>query len=271
MRVLARQRRQTGQIGFVPTMGYLHDGHLSLIEAARQHCETVIVSVFVNPTQFGPNEDLACYPRDIEGDAQKIAAAGAHILFAPQTDDIYDGGESVQVSLPTLSERLCGRTRPNHFAGVCQVVLKLLNIVSCNVAVFGEKDYQQLSVIRRMVADLFLDVEIIGAPIVREPDGLAMSSRNVYLSDHHRTLAPALFRTLQLLRRTVGDGERRMERLIDIGRERLAETPEIELEYLEIVEANTLERVETIENNVPLRALIAARLGQTRLIDNLAV
>ncbi len=271
MRALARKCRQTGRVGFVPTMGYLHDGHLSLIRTARKHCETVIVSVFVNPTQFGPSEDLDCYPRDLEGDAEKISAAGADVLFAPGLDDIYDGGESVQVSLPYLSGRLCGRTRPTHFSGVCQVVLKLLNIVSCNVAVFGEKDYQQLSVIRRMVVDLFLDVEIIGAPIVREQDGLAMSSRNVYLSDNHRALAPSLFRTLQFLKRAVGNGERRVDRLMSIGRDLLAETPEIDLEYLEIVEANTLEMVETIEANVPLRALIAARLGQTRLIDNLAL
>ena len=258
-------------LGFVPTMGYLHQGHLSLVRRARELSDEVVVSIFVNPTQFSAGEDLGRYPRDPEGDATKCREAGVSLLFAPDGAAIYPAGYQTYVQVEQLSQGLCGARRPGHFRGVCTVVAKLLNIVGPCVAVFGEKDYQQLQVVRRMVEDLALPVRIEGAPIVREPDGLARSSRNAYLQGADRAAATCLYRGLQAVEAAVRRGG---ELSADEAR-RLVEAvieaePRARLEYVELRHPATLEPVERVGPGQAV-VLVAARVGQTRFIDNLVL
>jgi pantoate--beta-alanine ligase len=256
------------RMALVPTMGALHEGHLALVREACRRAERVVVSLFVNPTQFAPGEDLGRYPRDFDGDRAKVEAAGAHVLFAPTVDTMYAPGAQTFVEVVGVSQGLCGARRPGHFRGVATVVLKLFNIVTPHVAVFGEKDYQQLMVVRRMVADLDLPIEVVGLPTVREPDGLAMSSRNRYLSAPDRSRAGALHRGLSTARTMVAAGERRTDRLMAVA---LAEIePEVDrVDYLEVRDAETLAPVAVVER--PAVMLVAAFVGTTRLIDNLKI
>lgn len=249
----------------VPTMGYLHAGHLALVAEARKHAELVVASIFVNPSQFGPSEDFSRYPRDEAGDLAKLASAGVDAVFMPSAEAVYPSDFSTWVVPEGLVNRLCGASRPGHFRGVATVVTLLFRMTGCDVAVFGEKDYQQLAVIRRMNRDLWLGVEIIGAPIVRESDGLAMSSRNVYLNGDERERALALSRALGAIRDAAAH-EKSVEALLARGRSLLEH---VELDYLEIVDAATLEPLVRLDR--PARALVAAKVGKTRLIDNLAL
>lgn len=253
-------------VGFVPTMGALHPGHLSLVRAAREAGATrVVVSIFVNPTQFGQGEDLAAYPRDLASDAEKLRAEGVDLLFLPEADVIYGPGAQTWVSLDHLPSRLCGLSRPAHFRGVSTVVTVLLNIVQPNLAVFGQKDYQQLQVIRRMVLDLHMPVRIVGAPIIREPDGLAMSSRNIYLSADERKRALCLRRALDGAQAAVDAGERSAAVLLK-GMRRTCSDVGGDVDYVALVDPETLEDVSWIDG--PIRALLAVQIGPARLIDN---
>jgi pantoate--beta-alanine ligase len=259
-------RARDERVAFVPTMGYLHAGHVALIEEARRRADSVAVSIFVNPTQFGPTEDLARYPRDLPGDLQKASAAGAEVAFVPEAATMYPPGAQTFVQVRELEKGLCGDRRPGHFVGVATVVLKLFNIVRPHLAIFGEKDYQQLAVIRRMVADLDVPVEIVGMPTVREPDGLAMSSRNAYLSADNRRRAVALNQGLSAAKGLHGAGEARVPALVQAAREVIQ--PRVDsLDYLEIRDAETLAPIGVIER--PAVILVAAFVGGTRLIDNL--
>jgi len=257
-------RRQ--RIGLVPTMGYLHAGHLSLVAAARQRTDLVVASLFVNPLQFGANEDLSRYPRDVERDTQLLAEAGTDVLFLPDARTMYPEGFQTHVEVERVTHGLCGAARPTHFRGVTTVVAKLFNMVKPQVAVFGQKDFQQLVTIRRMVADLSFDIEIVGAPIVREADGLAMSSRNAYLSPPERVAARCLSRALSAAGTLVGRGENDGLRILAAARQVIADEPLARLEYASLVDPETLEDVSTIDG-VALLAL-AIHVGKTRLIDN---
>ncbi|MDP9341316.1 MAG: pantoate--beta-alanine ligase [Actinomycetota bacterium] len=255
-------------VGFVPTMGYFHEGHLSLMRRAREDRGFVVVSIFVNPLQFGPSEEFAAYPRDLDHDLAGAEAQGVDLVFVPEVDEMYPGGlPDVTVDPGPLGDRLEGASRPGHFRGVATVVAKLFHLVGPSAAYFGEKDAQQLAVIRRMVRDLSFPVDVEGCPIVREPDGLALSSRNVYLSPEERTSATCLYRALQAAATLVAEGER------DAGalRARMAEVVEAEplagLDYAAVVDEATFEEVERLAG--PARALVAARVGAPRLIDNL--
>jgi pantoate--beta-alanine ligase len=262
----ARARRQ--RVAFVPTMGYLHRGHMALIEEARRRADVVAVSIFVNPTQFGPHEDLARYPRDLPGDLDKSAAAGAVAAFVPEPAMMYPPGAQTFVQVRELEKGLCGDRRPAHFVGVATIVLKLFNIVRPHLAVFGEKDFQQLAVIRRMVADLDVPVEIVGQPTVREPDGLAMSSRNAYLSPDDRRRAVSLSQGLNAAKSLRGTGELRVAALVNAAREIVQ--PRVDsLDYLEIRDAETLAPLSVVDR--PAVILVAAFVGGTRLIDNLRI
>ncbi len=268
MQTAALALRAAGRrIGVVPTMGALHEGHLSLVRLARARADIVVVTLFVNPTQFGPNEDYQRYPRDFEGDRRSCEEAGADFLFAPDATQMYALDHSAWVEEMRLSRHLCGASRPGHFRGVCTVVAKLFNLVQPHVAVFGEKDAQQLRIVRRMVRDLNFPVEIAAAPIVREPDGLAMSSRNRYLSSEERRQAVGLRRALDEAERRFAAGERDAAVLKGAMAE-VIETvaPSARIDYLEIVDDESLEPVEHIER--PALAAIALWLGTTRLIDN---
>lgn len=259
-------KKEGASIGFVPTMGYLHEGHKSLIERASRENEKVVVSVFVNPTQFGPNEDLSSYPRDIERDKNICMEAGASLVFNPEPSEMYLEGAATYVNVDGLTEGLCGAKRPGHFKGVCTVVSKLFNIVSPERAYFGEKDAQQLAVIKRMVRDLNFSIEIIGCPIIREEDGLAKSSRNKYLSLEERAAAVVLSRSLkgalELLRDGVRDASIINSSIIEeLSKEKLAR-----IDYVEVVDSVSLEKVENIQK--PILVAIAVFIGKTRLIDN---
>lgn len=261
------QWREAGlRIALVPTMGYLHQGHLSLIHHALTLAQRVIVSIYVNPTQFGPNEDLDRYPRDPEGDRDKVSRAGAHLIFQPSSDTMYPQGAQTFVETTAISVPLCGGDRPGHFRGVTTVVAKLFHIVKPDVAVFGQKDYQQLLTIQRMVTDLHMEVEVVGAPLVREDDGLALSSRNVYLSPTQRKEALRLSQALRRIREAFHTGERDPHNLLATGRAVLA-SPALQLEYLEIRNKHTLQLVDQ-KVSAEDRIFLAARLGATRLIDN---
>jgi pantoate--beta-alanine ligase len=253
-------------VGFVPTMGALHEGHFSLVREARRQCSPIVASIFVNPTQFGPSEDLAKYPRPFEKDVAALEELGVDYLFAPSVEEMYPKGFSTYISVEQLSERLEGRSRPGHFRGVATVVLKLFDAVQPNFAYFGRKDAQQLAVIRRMTRDLSLDAQIVACPIVREADGLALSSRNVYLNAQARAAATTLPKSLEFLRALIEKGERDVGRLLADWRAALATNREVALDYAEIVDAETFEPVMNLRGNC--YAVIAAKVGGTRLIDN---
>ena len=263
---LSDARMNRKRVGLVPTMGALHEGHLSLVRAAKKHCDAVVVSIFVNPTQFGPTEDLAKYPRQMERDHSLLEEEGVDILFAPTVEEIYESGSITWVLVEGLSEKLDGRSRPGHFRGVATVVAKLFNIIEPQVAFFGQKDAAQLAVIRRMVRDLNFPVEIIAGAIVREPDGLAMSSRNAYLAPEERGRALVLQRSLRRAEAEFQSGQRIAAKLISAALEVLASEPQVAVDYLEVVSPDTLESIERITQTALLA--IAARVGSTRLIDN---
>ena len=268
MRAASRAAKLGGlRLGFVPTMGALHAGHLSLVRAAKAQCDVVAASIFVNPLQFGPNEDFAEYPRTFERDRDLLEKEGVDFLFVPSAEEMYPAGSVTYVSVEGLSKRLCGRSRPAHFRGVTTVVAKLFHIVEPDMAFFGQKDAAQVAIIRRMVRDLSFPVEIIVCPIVREPDGLAMSSRNAYLNQQERKSALGLYRSLTEVKRCFDQGEGRAAKLIEAGMRVLKEETGLRLDYLEIVDPETLEPVTEI-NRVVLLA-VAAFAGPTRLIDNL--
>lgn len=267
MRGAAVQARRAGDtIGFVPTMGSLHEGHLSLVRTARRHCRLVVASIFVNPIQFGPSEDLANYPRDLARDEDMCARCGVDILFCPSVDDMYGPNHSVYVMETELSRVLCGVSRPDHFRGVATVVAKLFNIVQPDVAVFGQKDYQQAKIVERMVHDLSFPVRIVVSPTMRECDGLAMSSRNAYLSPGERIEAVCLSRALQLAGSMCSEGIRDADRIREAMVKIIGSQPSAAIDYVEIVDPETLKPVVSIQ----ARALIAlaVRIGRTRLIDN---
>ena len=267
---MTRAARAEGRlVGFVATMGALHEGHLSLVRAALGQCQTVAVSIFVNPAQFGPHEDLSRYPRPMEKDTALLEQLGAHFLFAPQPEEIYPDGFRTYVSVEGLSERLEGRSRPGHFRGVTTVVLKLLEIVQPHFAYFGRKDAQQVRLVRQMVRDLNLDTEIVVCPIVREPDGLAMSSRNAYLKTDERRAATVLHRALDVVRNQIAGGERDALYLQAAIRKVLDAEPLASTDYAEIVDADTLEPVTRLQRSCVV--LLAVFIGSTRLIDNLLI
>lgn len=270
MRAASRQARRSGKrLGFVPTMGALHEGHLSLVRAARQATDVVATSIFVNPTQFGPNEDLAKYPRSFERDCELLEKEGVEWLFAPSVEEMYPSGTVTWVLAEELSDKLDGRSRPGHFRGVTTVVSKLFHIVEPDLAFFGQKDAAQAAIIRRMVLDLNLPVEIAVCPIVREPDGLAMSSRNAYLDPEQRNRALVLHRSLTRVRELINLGEVSATLLASHGRKEFAAEPAVRLDYFEIVNPDTLDPIEDISNGALIA--VAAYIGSTRLIDNLLV
>ena len=270
MKQLARQARAEGRAtGFVPTMGALHDGHLSLVRAARAECQLVVASIFVNPTQFGPNEDFRRYPRSLDDDRKKLEDAGVDYLFMPEAAEIYPPGFRTWVNVEGLSERLEGRVRPGHFRGVATIVLKLLELVQPQKAFFGRKDAQQARIIRQMARDFHLDSEIVVCPIVREPDGLAMSSRNAYLNPVERRAATILFRALETARASILRGERDALRVVSLMRDTLRTEPLASQDYVELVDEDTLEPVTRLRGKC--LALLAARVGSTHLIDNLLI
>ena len=263
-----RQLKRAGkQIGFVPTMGYLHAGHLSLIEAAVKENDLVVVSIFVNPKQFGPREDFAEYPRDLERDLDLISQAGGEIVFIPETAEIYPENFQSYVEVREITANLCGAKRPGHFLGVATVVNKLFNIIKPDKAYFGQKDAQQCQVIKRMVLDLNMDVEIIVCPIVREADGLALSSRNVYLNQEERkqatVLSQALFKAQELIR----DGERDSTTIKNIMEKMITQKPLAKIDYISIVDEITLQDVQHLNQNILIA--LAVKFGNTRLIDNI--
>lgn len=259
-------KRQGLSVGLVPTMGYLHEGHQSLIARAARENDRVVVSVFVNPIQFGPSEDLESYPRDFERDCTLCEKTGADLVFHPEASEMYTEDFCTYVDMDRLTKGLCGASRPVHFRGVCTVVSKLFHIVTPDRAYFGQKDAQQLAVIKRMVRDLSMDVEIVGCPIIREPDGLAKSSRNTYLSPQERRAAVVLSRALAEGRKALAEGKRSAQAITGIIRGVLESEPLAQPEYVELVDWETLEPVETADR--PVLAAIAVRIGTTRLIDN---
>jgi len=267
MQALAMQWRAAGvKIALVPTMGYFHQGHLSLMEYGRTSADKLVVSLFVNPAQFGPSEDLARYPRDLERDAALARQVGVDVLYTPGVEDMYPPGYQTYVEVGGLSKGLCGASRPGHFRGVATVVLKLFNQTMPHAAIFGEKDYQQLVVIRRMARDLDLPINIVGRPIYREPDGLAMSSRNTYLSPEERNSALCLFRAIRAARELVASGARSRESTLEAVRQIIRSTPLTDIDYTALVHPETLEEVDAIPGEA--RLALAVRVGKTRLIDN---
>ena len=266
-RATREARAQGKRIGFVPTMGALHAGHISLVRAAKAQSDFVAVSIFVNPTQFGPKEDYSKYPRTFESDRELLESEVVDLIFAPSVQEMYPSGAATYVTVEGLSEKLDGRSRPGHFRGVSTIVSKLLHVIEPDVAFFGQKDAAQVAIIRRMVRDLDFAVEIVVCPIVREPDGLAMSSRNAYLDPEQRQSALALHRSLLRIEGLAKNGETDVARLVAAGKNTLAEEPSIRLDYLEIVDPETLDPI-TIVSPGALVA-VAAYVGSTRLIDNL--
>jgi pantoate--beta-alanine ligase len=267
-RELCRDHRVwKARIGLVPTMGALHEGHLALVRAARAKADVVVVSIFVNPTQFGPNEDFAKYPRSFERDCELLKREGVELIFAPSTDEMYPSENATWVEVVGLSERLCGKSRPGHFRGVATVVSKLFHIIEPDVAFFGQKDAAQVAIIRRMVLDLNLPVAIEVCPIVRESDGLAMSSRNAYLSPAERKSALVLYRSLQGAKTLFDAGERDPKKLISAAKQEFKGEPTVSLDYFELVDPDTLELKPVITDRV--LAAVAAFVGTTRLIDNI--
>ena len=265
----AALQRDGKTIGLVPTMGALHEGHLSLVRAARARCGIVVVSIFVNPTQFGPNEDFSKYPRTFERDCKLLEAERVDFVFAPGVDEMYPWDTTTWVTVEGLSEKLCGRSRPGHFRGVTTIVAKLFHIVTPDYAFFGQKDAAQVTIIRRMVRELDFPVEIMVCPIMRESDGLAMSSRNAYLDPAQRKSATVLYRALMRIQTLADKGERRAARLIEEGKSVLADQSSVRLDYLEIVDPERLDPVSDISRGALVA--VAAFVGSTRLIDNLVL
>jgi len=265
---ITEARHESMRVGFVPTMGALHDGHLSLVRAACARTDVVAVSIFVNPTQFGPGEDFSAYPRRVEADIEMLAAEGVDLVFTPSRDAMYEGGQQVTVDPGPLAERWEGALRPGHFSGVATVVTKLLDIVRPDLAFFGEKDYQQLRIVQRLACDLDLGVGIVACPTVREHDGLAMSSRNAYLTAEQRASAVGIPEALEAAAKVLAWGDRDAESLVRTMLETLARRSgdAVELDYAAVVDPETLEPLIVVEG--PARAIIAGRLGTTRLIDN---
>lgn len=259
-------RRDGRKIAVVPTMGALHEGHLTLLRAARERADIVILTIFVNPTQFGPNEDLSRYPRDEAGDIAKARGCGIDLAFCPDVAAMYPQGAQTFIEVRELQKPLCGASRPGHFAGVATVVTKLFHITNPHVAVFGEKDYQQLAIIRRMVRDLDFGIEIVGVPIVREPDGLALSSRNAYLSAEQRQAALSLSKGLAAAESAFKAGERDATKLVAAARAQLEAAPSVRIDYLELRDADELSTIAKVEKRAVMA--IAAFVGTTRLIDN---
>ncbi|GGL71215.1 pantothenate synthetase [Deinococcus aerolatus] len=257
-----------GRVGLVPTMGYLHDGHATLMRRAREVCDVLVVSIFVNPLQFGPAEDLAAYPRDLERDLGVVEAAGVDVVFMPTSETMYPPAFNTRVVVSGVSEGLDGASRPGHFVGVATVVLKLLNLVRPDVAFFGEKDWQQLTVLRQMVRDLNVPVDVVGLPTVRAPSGLALSSRNSYLSTEQQARAAVLSRALTAVQTAYASGERTAAALRQAGLDVLATEPEVTLDYLSVVGRDMQER-EVVDNDSMTRVLVAARMFGVRLIDNM--
>ena len=268
-RELDRARSQGATIGLVPTMGYLHEGHASLLRRARAECDVVLMTVFVNPLQFGPDEDLAAYPRDLDRDLEVARAEGVDLVLAPSVEEMYPVPVRTTVAVPELAATMEGASRPTHFAGVATVVAKLFGIAGACRAYFGEKDFQQLAIVGCLAADLSMPVDVVGCAIVREPDGLALSSRNVYLSPAERAAAPVLFRSLQAGADAVRAGERDPQAVIDLVAGLVAAEPLAELDYVELVDPATLRRPERLRGEA--RLLVAARFGRPRLLDNLSV
>jgi pantoate--beta-alanine ligase len=265
----SRLRRNGKRIALVPTMGALHEGHLSLVRAARSQADAVVVSIFVNPLQFGPNEDLDKYPRDLQRDQQLLEAEDVEMVFAPSAQEVYPQGPVTYVTVEGLSELLCGKSRPGHFRGVTTILAKLFHIVQPDLAFFGQKDAAQVAIVRRMVRDLNFQTELHVQPTVREADGLAMSSRNAYLTPALRKQATVLYRALMRIQTMSDRGEQRAYRLGNIGLEVMREEPDVSLEYLEIVDPETLQPVENVSKGALVA--VAARVGETRLIDNLVL
>ncbi|HSQ83489.1 MAG TPA: pantoate--beta-alanine ligase [Desulfobacterales bacterium] len=262
-----KMRCQGKTIVFVPTMGFLHEGHLSLIREGKKHGDDMVVSIFVNPTQFGPSEDLEAYPRDLERDLDLLQKEGVNAVFTPDADEIYGGKYQTYVELEKLPNHLCGLSRPVFFKGVATVVTKLFNIVKPHVTIFGQKDYQQLTVIRQMVRDLNLDIEVIGAPTVRESGGLAMSSRNTYLTPDQRISALSLNKSLQKAQTLVENGLKDADKIINTAAELIRSHPETEIDYITICDPETLDDMKTIDK--PALMALAVKIGKARLIDNM--
>jgi pantoate--beta-alanine ligase len=264
---LSNEMRRNDQIiGFVPTMGYLHDGHISLLTAARSQSSMVVLSIFVNPTQFGPHEDLSIYPNDLPKDLAVAEAAGVDLVFTPSNEDLYGPHYQTYVHLNELPNHLCGLHRPTHFQGVATIVTKLFNIVKPHMAFFGEKDYQQLAVIRQMVLDLNFDIKVVGCPIVREKDGLAMSSRNVFLSANERQSALSLNKTLIHAQDQVSQGVKDAALLIENAQQRIESQQDTKVEYIRICDKDTLTDIPSVDKNCLMA--MAVKVGKTRLIDN---
>lgn len=265
-----KNTKETGKtIGFVPTMGYLHQGHLSLIKAARKECDFVVVSIYVNPIQFGAGEDFEEYPRDLTRDAQLSQEVGVDLIFAPSDRAMYPGGYATFVEVKRLTEGLCGKNRPGHFKGVTTVVTKLFNLVEPHKSYFGQKDAQQALVLKKMVEDLNMNMELKIMPTLREPDGLAMSSRNSYLSPEEREAGQALFKSLSRAEKMIFQGIRESKEIIFHMREILQKEDLLDIEYIEIVDTKNLERIGKLQGEVLIA--LAARVGKTRLIDNIMV
>jgi pantoate--beta-alanine ligase len=265
------RREEDKTIGLVPTMGALHDGHLSLVREARRMCDVVIVSVFVNPTQFGPSEDFARYPRDLTGDTTKLADYNVDYIFAPPVEEIYPKGFSTYINVEGLSESMEGSARPGHFRGVATVLTVLFNAIRPDFAFFGQKDAQQTLVVRRLVRDLAFDIEVVVLPTVREPNGLALSSRNAYLNEEQHKAAAILYRALAQAREVYMEGERSARRLAEAVRAQVDSEPLARVEYVGIVDAETMEKFDRIPEDRPLLIALAAQVGQTRLIDNIII
>ena len=263
---LAAHRAAGRQIGLVPTMGYLHAGHLSLVQAARRECDVVVMSIFVNPKQFGPQEDFATYPRDMEGDLRQAREAGVDTVFAPSVEEMYPPGFLTEVVVHELTAPLCGAARPGHFNGVTTVVAKLFNIVGPDRAYFGQKDYQQVTVLRKMATDLCMPLEVITCPTIRDPDGLALSSRNAYLNPAERQAALVLSRVLHLAEERLTQGERQGTRLTALLRDCIAKESLVRIDYVAVCDPDTLQEVEQLSGNVLVA--LAVYIGKTRLIDN---
>lgn len=262
-------KREGLSVGLVPTMGYLHEGHASLVRTADAQCDRVVASVFVNPTQFGPNEDLASYPRDFDRDCALLEECGADMVFHPEVEEMYAPDFCTWVDMDVLSKQLCGKSRPIHFRGVCTVVSKLLHIVAPDKAFFGQKDAQQLAIIKRMVRDLNMDVTIVGCPIIREDDGLARSSRNTYLSAEERKAALILSQTVALGQKLVAEGEKDAAALVEAMKANISKEPLARIDYVEAVNGVDMQPVEKIEGEVLVA--MAVFIGKTRLIDNFIV